>query len=272
MNIETNTVYSSSEATSILLMTLMDREQQSSASKKVVPMVNFEDYRTMDICLSLMRDPIYSIRADSSPSTSKSAVALGKWLEEAKVVTTKVNLPAPNHSIRADCSPSTTSKSTGAIGNWLKEAKLVPMVKSTGAIGKWLKEAKLVPKLNFEDYQTKTMCLSLTAPVDSIPAACSPSASKSTAKFHEKHADHASPLMAGGLRKASTTQQSRQRKGARFPLAATTKRSSSVVKAHSMRTFRAQWSYGASSGDQHVNRERFARRLQRGTLVVKTRR
>jgi hypothetical protein len=134
-----------------------------------------------------------------------------------------------------------------------------------------LKEAKLVPKLNFEDYQTKTMCLSLTAPVDSIPAACSPSTSKSTAKFYEKH--DASPLMAGGLlRKASTTQQSRQRKGARFPLAATKKRSSSVVKAHSMRTFRAQWSNGASSGDQYVNREVFARRLQRGTLVVKTRR
>jgi endogenous inhibitor of DNA gyrase (YacG/DUF329 family) len=270
MNIATNTVYSSSEATSILLMTLMDREQQSSASKKVVPMVNFEDYRTMDICLSLMRDPIYSIRADSSPSTSKSAVALGKWLEEAKVVTTKVNLPAPDHSIQADLSPSTTSKSTGAIGNWLKEAKLVPMVKSTGSIGKWLKEAKLVPKLNFEDYQTKTMCLSLTASVDSIRAACSPSTSKSTAKFYEK--PDASPLMAGGLRKASTTQQSRQRKGARFPLAATKKRSSSVVKAHSMRTFRAQWSNGASSGDQYVNREVFARRLQRGTLVVKTRR
>jgi hypothetical protein len=255
MSIATNTDYSSIEASSILLMTLMSKEQQASASKKVVPMVvNFEDYQTMDMCLSLMRAPIYSIQADLSPSSSKSVVSIGKWLEEAKVVTTKVNLPAPNHSIRgADCSPSTTSKSTGAIGNWLKEAKLVP-------------------KLNFEDYQTKTMCLSLTAPVDSIPAACSPSASKSTAKFHEKHADHASPLMAGGLRKASTTQQSRQRKGARFPLAATTKRSSSVVKAHSMRTFRAQWSYGASSGDQHVNRERFARRLQRGTLVVKTRR
>jgi hypothetical protein len=159
MSIVTNTDYSSIDATSILLMKLM-REQQSSASKKVVPMVNFEDYQST--CLSV---------------------------------------PAPIDSIRAVCSPS-TSNSTGIIGNWLKESKV----------------------------------------------------------YDEKHA---SLLLGGELRKASTTQQSRQRKG--FPLAATKNRS--LVKPHSMRRFRAQWSNGASRGDQHVNREVFARRLQRGTLL-----
>jgi hypothetical protein len=87
------------------------------------------------------------------------------------------------------------------------------------------------------------------------------------AKFNEKHG--ASLLVGGGLRNASTMQQqSRQRKLGGFPLAARKKRS--LVKAHSMRMFRALWSNGASR-DQHVNREVFARKLERGTLVVKTR-
>ena len=162
MNIVTNTDYSSIDASSSiqLLMELM-REQQSIASKKVVSMLNFEDCQTKIMSLSL---------------------------------------PAPISHIRADSSPS-TSKSTGAIGNWLKKSK-----------------------------------------------------------FHQKK--HASLLMGGGLlRKASTTQQSRQRK-AGFPLAATKKGAS--VKAHSMKTFRAQWSNGASRNQREV----FARRLQRGTLVV----
>jgi hypothetical protein len=168
MTIVPNTDYSSIDATSIqLLMLKLMREQQSSASKKVLPMVNLEDYQTKILSLSLLA-PISPIRAAYSPSTSKS----------------------------------------------------------TGAIGKWLKKAK----------------------------------------FHKKK--HASLLMGGGLlRKASTTQQSRQRK-AGFPLAATKR--GSLVTAHSMSTFHAQWSNGASH-DQHVNREVFARRLHRGTLVIKPR-
>ena len=123
--------------------------------------------------------------------------------------------------------------------------------------------------VNFQDYQTETssMC--------PIRTACSPSTSKVTggignwlkqAKFDDKH--RASLLLGGGLRKESTMQQSRRRKG--FPPLAATRKKRSLVKAHSMRTFRDQWSNGASR-DQHVNREVFARKLQRGTLVVKTR-
>ena len=124
----------------------------------------------------------------------------------------------------------------------------------------------VVSMLNFQDYQTKTMY--------PIRTACNPSTPKFTgcignwlkqAKFFDTHTP---PLLEGELRKASSTvQQTRQRKGIP-PLAATKKRS--LVKAHSMRTFRDQWSNGASR-DQHVNREVFARKLQRGTLVVKTR-
>jgi hypothetical protein len=163
MNIMANADYSSIDnANSILVLMKLIREQQSNASKKVVPMVNFDDYQTKTM-----------------------------------------SLPAPISSIRAVCSPS-TSTSTGGIGTWLKEAKL-----------------------------------------------------------YEKHAS----FLRGGLRKASTMQRS-QGQLKSFPLAATKKRS--LVKAHSMRTFRALWSNGTSR-DQHVNREVFARKLQRGTLVVKTR-
>jgi hypothetical protein len=160
MHAATDTDYSSIDATSLLLMNLM-RGQQSSTSKKVVPMVNFQDYQTKSMSLPISMNPI-----------------------------------------RSACSPS-TSKFTGSIGNWLKDAK-----------------------------------------------------------FNDKHVS-SSLLLGGDLRKASTMQQSRQRKG--FSLAATKKRS--LVRAHSMRTFRDQWSNGASR-DQHVNREVFARKLQRGTLVV----
>jgi hypothetical protein len=125
----------------------------------------------------------------------------------------------------------------------------------------------VVSMVNFQDYQTKTMY--------PIRTACKPSASTFTggignwlkhAKFYDTHSPP--PLLGGELlRKASTVQQSRQRKGIP-PLAATKKRS--LVKAHSMRTFRDQWSNGASR-NQHVNREVFVRKLQRGTLVVQTR-
>jgi hypothetical protein len=132
---------------------------------------------------------------------------------------------------------------------------------------------KVVPMANFvQDYQTKTIPLQ-PAPIYSIRNACSPSTSKSTtggignwlkeAKLYDQHAS----LLRGGLRrKASRTKQlSRERKG--FPLAATKNRS--MLRLHSMRTFRALWSNGASR-DQHVNREVFARKLQRGTLIAKT--
>ena len=159
MSIVTNNAYSNIDATSIMLMKLVMREQESRASQKVVSMVNFHDYQT---------------------ETSMCP-------------------------IRTACSPS-TSKLTGGIGNWLEQAK-----------------------------------------------------------FDDKH--RTSLLLGGGPRKASTIKQSPRRK-AFPPLAATKKRS--LVKAHSMRTFRDQWSNGASR-NQHVNREVFVRKLQRGTLVVKTR-
>ena len=121
--------------------------------------------------------------------------------------------------------------------------------------------------VKFLDYQTETSMCTIQSP-------CSLSKSKLTGdigdwlkqgKFDDKQ--HLTSLLLGrGPRKASTMQQSRQLQG--FPLAATKKRSS--VKADSMRTFRAQWSDGASR-DQYVNREVFARKLQRGTFVLKTR-
>ena len=166
MNIVTNFDYSSIDATSIILMKVVMREQQSRASQKMVSMVNLQDYQTETMSLS---NPNFPIRAASSPSTSKVK---------------------------------------GGIGNWLKQAKFDD------------KQHVLIPSL----------------------------------------------LLGGRLREASTMQQSRRLKG--FPLAATKNRS--LVKGHSMRTFRDQWSNGASR-DQHVNREVFARKLQRGTLVVKTR-
>jgi hypothetical protein len=138
-----------------------------------------------------------------------------------------------------------------------------------------------------EQRQSIAQTMFMSAPIDSIRTACGPSTSTFTAstftggignwlkdaKFNEKHHGRASFLVGGGggLRKNALTimqQQSRQRSKWSFPLAATKKRS--LVKVHSMRMFRDLWSNGASR-DQHVNREVFARKLERGTLVVKTR-
>jgi hypothetical protein len=205
MSIVSNTNYSSIEATSIMILRLkLTRDkQQSSASKKVVPMANFEDFYTKTMCLPLSA-PNSPMKAACNPPTPKSTGAIGNWLKKAKFYEKK---PAPISPIRAACCSLSTSKSTGAIGKWMKRAR-----------------------------------------------------------FHKKK--HSSLLMAGELRKASTTQQYRQRKGG-FPLAAT-KKGRSSVEFNSMSAFRAQWSNGPSR-DQHVNREVFARRLQRGTLVIKTR-
>jgi hypothetical protein len=139
-----------------------------------------------------------------------------------------------------------------------------------------------------EQRQSIAQTMFMSAPIDSIRTACGPSTSTFTAstftggignwlkdaKFNEKQQHHgrASLLVGGGLlvlRNAPTMQQQSRQSKWSFPLAATKKRA--LVKAHSMRTFRALWSNGASSRDQHVNREVFARKLERGTLVVKTR-